>query len=147
MHIVMATSGLDNFLQLLIAIIAFVIVLLLTYFTTKFIGNYQKTNSVGTNFEMIETYRISNTKYLQILRIGKKYVVIAVCKDTVISIAELDEEDITIPEYTSSQESFAKVLDKLKKVYSKDTSSINNDPKDKTEKDKEDNGNDDSDKI
>ena len=53
MRIVLTTSGFDNFLQLLIAVIAFVIVLLLTYFTTKFIGNYQKANSVGTNFKKI----------------------------------------------------------------------------------------------
>ena len=147
MRIVLTTSGFDNFLQLLIAVIAFVIVLLLTYFTTKFIGNYQKANSVGTNFKTIETYRISNTKYLQILCIGKKYVVIAVCKDTITSITELSEEEVVIPEYASTQESFAKVLDKLKKAYSRNDSSVKDDFLVYIEKDKEDNGNDDSDKI
>lgn len=142
MWIVLVTTSLENIFQLLIALIAFVFVLFLTYFTTKFIGNYQKTNNTGTNFEVIETYRISNTKYLQILRIGKKYIVMAVCKDTITSIAELSEEDITIPDYAGSQESFTKILDKLKKVYPKNSHSL-----DHKEKDKEDNGNDDSKEI
>ena len=72
---------------------------------------------------------------------------IAVCKDTITSIAELSEEEIVIPEYASTQESFAKVLDKFKKVYSRNDSFKKDDFLDNIEKDKEDNGNDDSDKI
>ena len=132
---VLSTSSFESFLQLLIAIIAFVIVLFLTYFTTKFIGNYQKANSVGTNFETIETYRISNTKYIQLLRIGKKYVVIAVCKESITLITELNEEDVSIPDYSVSKEPFSKVFENIKKKHFKDN------------KDKEDNVNDDSDEI
>ncbi len=72
---------------------------------------------------------------------------IAVCKDTITSIAELSEEEIVIPEYASTQESFAKVLDKFKKVYSRNDPFKKDDFLDNIEKDKEDNGNDDSDKI
>ena len=72
---------------------------------------------------------------------------IAVCKDTITSITELSEEEVVIPEYASTQESFAKVLDKLKKAYSRNDSSVKDDFLFFLEKDKEDNGNDDSDKI
>lgn len=108
------TSGVNSVIQFITLLVVFVIVLFLTYATTRFIGNYQKASTEHSNFKVIDTYRISNTKYIQIIQVGKKYLVISVCKDSISILAEVSEEDITIPEYSSPQESFSKILEKFK---------------------------------
>lgn len=117
MYIVLSTSGAENILRLLVTVIAFILVLLLTYFATRFMASYQKSSRVGTNFELIETYRLSNTKYLQLMRVGQRYVVFAVCKDTVTTVIELNEEDILTPDYSNSQEPFRRIFENVKKEY------------------------------
>lgn len=108
------TSGVNSVLQLFTVLIIFVIVLFLTYATTRFIGSYQKTSNANTNFKVIDTYRVSNTKYMQIIQVGKKYLVIAVCKDTIVTLTEVSEEDIKIPEYGNGKDVFSKILEKVK---------------------------------
>ena len=111
---VIAASGTNSFVQFITLIVVFVIVLFITYYTTKFIGNYQKVSNKNSNFKIIESYRLSNTKYLQIIQIGNKYLAISVCKDSITTLTELSEEEVKIPEYTSTQESFAQIFDKIK---------------------------------
>lgn len=108
------TSGVNSVIQFVTLLVVFVIVLFLTYATTRFIGNYQKASTENSNFKIIDTYRVSNTKYIQIIQVGKKYLVISVCKDSITTLAEVSEEDIKIPEYHTTQESFSKILEKIK---------------------------------
>ncbi len=99
------TDRAESFTQFLTVILVFVLVLALTYLTTRFVGSYQKVKGAGRNFEVIETLKITNGKYLQIIKIGEKYVVIGIGKDSVTSICELSADDVKpIPE-TSQQES------------------------------------------
>jgi flagellar protein FliO/FliZ len=106
----------ESFTQFLTVILVFLLVLALTYLTTRFVGNYQKARSVNRNFDVIETYKITNGKYLQIVRIGEKYVVIGIGKDNVTSICELSADDIKpVPEQSvQSVEAFRSILDKAK---------------------------------
>ena len=121
----MILSGLsdraESFTQFLTVFLVFVLVLALTYFTTKFVGNYQKARSVNRNFEVIETYRITNGKYLQIVKIGEKYVVIGIGKDDITSICELSADDIkpVAAQSTQTTEVFKSVLDKARQRLSK----------------------------
>lgn len=109
------TDRAESFTQFLTVILVFVLVLVLTYLTTRFVGNYQKTKSVNRNFEVVETYRITGGKYLQIVRIGQKYIVIGIGKDDVTSICELSAEDIKpVPEASSQGNlSFSAILEKV----------------------------------
>ena len=106
----------ESFTQFLTVILVFVLVLAITYLTTRFVGNYQKARSVNRNFEVIETYRITNGKYLQIVKIGEKYVVIGIGKDNVTSICELSADDIKpAPESPGlGVDAFKSLLDKAR---------------------------------
>ena len=106
----------ESFTQFLTVILVFLLVLALTYFTTRFVGNYQKARSVNRNFEVIETYRITNGKYLQIVKIGEKYMVIGIGKDNITSICELSADDIKPVTESPSQsiETFKNILDKAR---------------------------------
>lgn len=48
----------------------------------------------GTNVEVIETFRLSQNKLVQILRLGESYVAVAVCKDTVTVLREIPAEEL-----------------------------------------------------
>lgn len=88
------TAGGAGYAQFITVLLVFVVVLGITALTTKWIANYQKQQSVNENVQVIETTRIANNKYIQIVRAGEKYMVIAVCKDTVTMLGEIPKEQI-----------------------------------------------------
>ena len=113
----MILAGIDraeSVTQFLTVILVFVLVLALTYLTTRFVGNYQKTRTANRNFEVIETYRITNGKYLQIVKIGEKYVVIGIGKNDISYICDLSPDDIKPIQDLSGQpvEAFRSILEK-----------------------------------
>ncbi len=85
----------DSFVQLLTVLLIFIFVLALTYFFTKLTAGLQKGRLAGSNVEVMETFKIAPTKYIQIVKIGKKYFSYVVCKDTVTLLGELTDDDIS----------------------------------------------------
>lgn len=102
----------DSVLQLFLSIMVFVLVLAVTFFVTKWIGNYQQTQMKNNNIEVIETVRIMNGKCIQIVRIADEYIVIAVCKDTVTFLTKLEDFSVEKKEEVVN-DSFKDVLEKL----------------------------------
>ena len=116
--------------QLLTVILIFIFVLAVTFYSTKFIGDYQKTQAINRNMEVIETIRIANNKYLQIVRVANKYIAIAVGKDEVSMLTEIDANeliDFSRTEKSSMKESFAEIMSKagIKSRKEKDESDNN----------------------
>lgn len=106
----------DSYIQFMTVLIIFVFVLAITYWVTKWTAGYQKSRTTGANMEMIEALRLSNNKYVQIIRIGQKYLAVAVCKDTVTMLAEIPEDELSLPEEGMSKaSSFKDVLANLQK--------------------------------
>lgn len=89
-------SGFDSFLQLLGVLLIFIFVLIITYFTTKWIANYQKGQNYNKNLRIVETIRITNNKYIQIVEAGKEYLVIAVGKDEIHLLTKLSEDQLKV---------------------------------------------------
>lgn len=92
--IVLLTQKADSYAQFITVLAVFVLVLAVTAFTTKWIANYQKQQSVNLNIEVVETTRISGSKYIQIVRIGETYKAIAVCRDTVTLLGDIPAEQL-----------------------------------------------------
>ena len=88
------TGGTDGYAQLITVLLLLVVVLGVTAFTTRWIASYQKQQNVGNRVEVVETTRIAGGKYIQILRVGETYMVIAVCKDTVTMLGEITREQL-----------------------------------------------------
>jgi flagellar protein FliO/FliZ len=90
--------------------------LVITYVTTKLIGGIKAGTLTESNFKVIDTYKVTQNKYMQIIKIGSKYFVIAVCKDTIQLITELKEEDILLKDRSSKvNTSFQDILKAIKK--------------------------------
>ena len=117
MQLSVSTTRFEAFVQLITLVLIFALVLGLTYFVTRFVGNYQKNKLTGTNISVIETIRISSSKYIQLIQIGSRYFAIAVCKDTVTLIGEIEQNDLVLTDNTTQvqSESFKTILDKFKK--------------------------------
>jgi flagellar protein FliO/FliZ len=107
-----AALGLDDYLQMIVLLVVFLLVCAATLLTTKWIANFQKQQTRGHNLEVIETMRLTSNKYLQIVRVGEKYLAIAVCKDTVTMLCELQEEQIRLEESENKKSSFRDLLEK-----------------------------------
>ena len=106
--------------QMITVLIIFVAVLALTYYVTKWIAKYQQVSNSGNNMEIMETMRISANKYLQIVRVSDKYLVLCVCKDTVTLLCELDEGNYIPPVKDNGQApDFSKELEKLTQRFKK----------------------------
>lgn len=91
---ILLTGRTDSYAQFITVLVVFVFVLAVTALVTRWIANYQKQQNVNVNIEVIETTRISNNKYIQIVRIGETYMAIAVCKDTVTMLGEIPREQL-----------------------------------------------------
>ncbi len=92
MALLTGTPG--SYAQFITVLLIFVVVLGITAVVTRWLASYQKQQSVNENIEIIETTRIANNKYIQIIRAGEKYMVIAVCKDTVTMLGEIPEDSL-----------------------------------------------------
>ncbi|MCQ2535405.1 MAG: flagellar biosynthetic protein FliO [Lachnospiraceae bacterium] len=105
--------------QLIVVLLVFVGVLALCYYVTKWIAGFQKQQTAGNNLQIIESCRIANNSYLQLIKVGKtKYAVIAVGKNEISTVMQLTEEDLrddivkNEPKPLSSN--FKDLLDKVK---------------------------------
>lgn len=111
-------SSIESIAQLITLILIFVFVIGLSYFATRLVGNFQKEKLKGSNIKILETMRVSNTKYIQVVEIGSKCFAIAVCKDTITYLCELNSDDLIYTDSSNSMvksESFKAILDKFKK--------------------------------
>jgi flagellar protein FliO/FliZ len=88
------TSRIDSAAQFATVLLAFVFVLALTLVGTRLVGNFQKKQLRTGNFEALEGFRLANNKYLQLVRIGKRYYVLAIGKDEIGVVTEVDREEL-----------------------------------------------------
>lgn len=110
------TNKMDSYLQFLTVLLLFVFVLGITWLTTRWMARYQKDRNAAGNIEIVETCRISANKYIQIVRAGEQYLVIAVGKDEVHMLTKLSRDELVIQDRSGQGIDFAAVLDRVKKL-------------------------------
>lgn len=88
------TSRTNGYAQLITMLLVFVAVLAITAFVTKWIAKYQKAQGSGRNIEVLETARLANNKWIQIVRVGKTVKVVAVSKDDVTYLGDIDPSEL-----------------------------------------------------
>ena len=64
---ILLTSSFQNVMQLIGVILIFLIVLVLTYFTSKWIGEYQQINMKNKNLQILESIKIGTNKFICLL--------------------------------------------------------------------------------
>jgi len=120
------TASMESFLQLISALLIFAFVLLITYFTTRWVGSYQRVRMKSKNLQVIESLQAGNNKSICLLKAGTEYIVVAVGKDEIHPLATLKEEQLTDLSFQNegmdtviSGESFQEIFGQLKDKMSK----------------------------
>jgi flagellar protein FliO/FliZ len=113
----------ENILQLAALVIVFIIVLAGTYYVTKWIAKSGMVQSQSRNIKVIETFKITTGKYIQIIRLGSEYYAIGVTKDHITFLTSLEEGqlDFADPVVPGGQKtSFKEMLEKFKSNQNKE---------------------------
>ncbi|MCR5503366.1 MAG: flagellar biosynthetic protein FliO [Lachnospiraceae bacterium] len=110
------TRGTDSVLQFITVLLLFFFVLLITWVTVRIIARWQKGQTAGGNIEIIETRSVGNNKFLAIVRVGSRYLLVALGKDEVNMLTELDPDDLVPGKEETEAPSFASILDKVKNL-------------------------------
>lgn len=112
----------QNVLELIAVLIVFIFVLAATYYVTKWIGKSGVVQMQSNNIKVIETFKIAQNKYIQIIQLGDKYYSIAVTKDNITFLAALDEEqlDLTKKDKEVTVLPFQDILNRLDKRQKKE---------------------------
>ena len=126
MKILMLSASMESFLQLISALLIFAFVLLITYFTTRWVGNYQKVQMKSKNLQVIESLPAGANKSICLIKAGTEYLVVAIGKDEIHPLATLKEEQLTDCSFLNEEvngvvtgESFQEILGQLKDKMSK----------------------------
>ncbi|MCL2463180.1 MAG: flagellar biosynthetic protein FliO [Defluviitaleaceae bacterium] len=93
-----ARSGASQFLGVLWIAVVFVFVLAMAYFFTKWFAS-AKTGALRgrrANIRLVESMGVGMQSYVQIVKVGKKYVLVGVTKGGVSMLAELDPADLEL---------------------------------------------------
>jgi flagellar protein FliO/FliZ len=114
-------SSSNSIWELIGLVLLLIVILIATYYTTRFVGR-AKGNQLRTgNFDLIDSYRISPNKMLQIIKVSGKYLVIAISKENIEFITELEEDKVTIRDLGSTnKQSFKKIFENIKGKYEAD---------------------------
>ena len=113
--ILLTTESLSGYAQFITVLILFVVVLWVTWAVTKWTAGYQKGKWTGGNIEMLESFRIAPDKYVQIIRVADKYLAVAVAKDAVTFLTELDESVLMQKkDMAGAKMSFQELLEKVR---------------------------------
>ncbi|MCR5143992.1 MAG: flagellar biosynthetic protein FliO [Lachnospiraceae bacterium] len=112
----------ESLFQLVIVVFCFIVILIMTYYTTRWIAGYQKTQSISNNLSVAETLKLTTDKYVQLVKAGKdRYFVIAVSKNDITLLGELSTEELKeVPDFDKEniptvQGDFNEILKKFKK--------------------------------
>ena len=122
MAVLTILSGLASVFRLIGVLLVFLFVLAVTYATTKWIAHYQQGIAANRNIQVIETFRITNNKFIQIIQVGERYLVISVCKDTINILTEITEDELVWKPSNKEEgdrsginSNFQEILENLKK--------------------------------
>lgn len=109
-------AGSNGIVELFGAIVLFILILVASYYTTRWIGKSELANHGSKNIAVLETYRIAPGKVIQIVKTGKKYIVIGVSKEHIEMLTELSEDEYEETKVVTNQDfKFQDVLSIVKK--------------------------------
>ena len=106
----------NSIAHFLTVLVLFALVLAATYYTTRFVAKAQEGKTRTGNLEILETIAAAPGRFLQIVRIGRRYAVIGVGKDEITYLTELSEDDFDRSGSKSGGE-FAGILQRMKEKF------------------------------
>ena len=125
MFLTIGISSLESFLSLFGVIIMFCIILALCYIVTRWLGGSGLLQQQNKNISVVESYKLGPNQFIQIVKIGNKYISIGIGKDHIEYLSEIPEEGLDLEQYITvnsknqSPESFKDIFSKVSKKKTK----------------------------
>ena len=109
---IISTSS-NSIWKLLGLILLCAVIVVACYYTTRFIG--RKSQGIqgggsGKNIRALETFRVTQNKYLQLIKCGDKYLLISVTKDNISLLSEIDGESLLTESASGNHKSFKEII-------------------------------------
>ena len=108
------TSTLASLFKLIALLIVFILILVASYYATKWYAKTGMLNNRTQNIHIVESFAMGPGKQICILRLGEKYIAVAVCKDQIVYLTEIPEEQLSLelpkPENGNFKDVFGKML-------------------------------------
>ena len=107
------TPNVGQFFSTLLLI---VFVCALAYYTTRLLGAARFGRLGGRrNLEILETLGVGSQSFVQIVRVGEKYVLIGVTRGQVSLLTQLEEDQLKFPEVSHQVAGFDALLNRFQK--------------------------------
>ena len=107
---ILLSSSLNSFIQLLGVLLIFLFVLVITYFTTKWIGGYQKVQMSGRSFQVVDTIRIANNKLVQYIFEHKDSEHVPMICEQLYDLAMLSNQPLSVDAMSKFVERSNKIM-------------------------------------
>ncbi|MDP9749939.1 flagellar biosynthetic protein FliO [Thermoanaerobacter pentosaceus] len=88
------SNGTEYVFQLVWYLIAFLLVIGLAYYITRFIGQSTLRYTRSTNLQVIDYVMLGRDKGLYILKVGNKFFLIGVSNTNITYLTEINKEDL-----------------------------------------------------
>ncbi|MDO5519470.1 MAG: flagellar biosynthetic protein FliO [bacterium] len=108
--VILSTSRFSGFRDLLVLILVFVLILAACYYSTRWAARTGLNLQKQKNIKVLEVYRLNQTKYLYIVKIGDKTMSLGVTKDHIEFLSELNEDSLDFTQTEAPQMNFKELL-------------------------------------
>jgi flagellar protein FliO/FliZ len=105
--------------QVFSLLIIFMGVLFLAYYSTKMIASARHYGRKNSNIHFIENFSMGQNSHLRLVKVANKTILIAVSKENITFITEVDEDQLNDEEKTDTVSNKTK-FDKYFNIFSKD---------------------------
>lgn len=102
-----------DYLRLIGTFILFLVILYGAYYVSRILGSAQMKRSKGQNMTVIEVLPVGQQKTLQLVRVGKEYLIIGVTRDRITFVQSIDASGIDLAESKENIVPFSSFLNKL----------------------------------
>lgn len=107
-------SGLMSYIQPFGLLILFFLILYLAYLASRYAGRLQGSLVPGRNMTIIEAISVGPQKTLQIVRVGKTYMVVGVSRDNITYLREINSEELNLQD-NALPTAFSSILERMTK--------------------------------
>ncbi|MDO5293985.1 MAG: flagellar biosynthetic protein FliO [bacterium] len=108
--VILSTSQLNGFRDALVLALVFVVIVVACYYSTKFVSKAGLNLQKNKNIKVLEVFRLNQTKYLYIVKMGDKTMSLGVTKDHIEFLSELNEESLDFTQAETPHKDFKELL-------------------------------------
>ncbi len=90
------------FVQLVFMLLAFVVVAFLAYYATRWLAGAQQHKQKNGNVELMESVFLNQYSKVQLIRVGRRYMLLGSTKEHITLLTQVDSEDLVFKDDASA---------------------------------------------